>query len=90
MFNQSHVWAGRVNDSKYGLQAGIFTHDLDKVRLLLTTSFTCFEMSTSTCVARLVLRFLAPCAARLRSAVPVCASALMRRVKCILYAQVEW
>ena len=23
---------GRVNDSKYGLQAGVFTHDLDKAR----------------------------------------------------------
>lgn len=25
------VWLGRrVNDSKYGLQAGVFTHDMDK------------------------------------------------------------
>ena len=34
--NHSGGCVCRVNDSKYGLQAGIFTHDLDKVRPLLT------------------------------------------------------
>ena len=60
------MWAGRVNDSKYGLQAGIFTHDLDKVRLLLTTPLSCLEITASMCVVGLVLNFVAPCAARLR------------------------